>query len=211
MSTLQNYVTEVQRLLHDATAQYWSIAEIIDYVNDARNRTVGDTGCNRVLQPSTFVAGQEAYLYSSFPNGANTIDVLNVTILWGQARIVLGQMSFSEFNPKFRTYQNLQSRPVCFAKYGQGALYIGPMPDQTYSVELDTVCIPDPLVNLTDMETALIWPYSSPVAFYAAYKAKYKEQSYIEAQTFHDEYIRKCKDAIVQTLTRSIPSLYSSL
>lgn len=209
--TLQTYVTEVQRLLHDANGNYWTVSELTDYINDARNRTVADTGCNRVLQTTTFVQGQEQYQYALFPQGASTIDVLNVTLLWGNSRIVLGQMPFSEFNPKFRTYINLQSRPVCFARYGQGSIYIGPIPDQTYSVELDTVVLPAALVNTSDVETGLVYPYTSPVAFYAAYKAKYKEQSYIEAQTFHDEYIKKAKEALVQTMTRSIPSLYSSL
>ena len=207
MPTLAQYISEVRRLLHDASGNYWPDSELTDYINDGRNQVVGDTGCNRVLQSTTFTAGQEAYLYTAFPKAANTIDILNVTILWGNSRIVLGQMSFSEFNPKFRTYQNLQSRPVVFAKYGQGAIYIGPIPDQTYSVELDTVCLPAALVAQTDVDV-LVFPYSTPVAYYAAHKAKYKEQSYTEAQTFHQEYVSKCKAALVQTLTRSIPSLY---
>lgn len=210
-TTLQTYLNEVRRLLHDANANYWSDSELTDYINDGRNKTIGDTGCNRILQSTSVVQGQEVITYASMPQGANTIDVLNVTLLWGNSRIVLGQMTFSEFNPKFRTYINLQSRPVCFARYGQGSLYLGPIPDQTYQVELDTVCIPAPMVVSTDVEAAIVFPYTSPVAFYAAYKAKYKEQSYIEAQTFHDDYVKKCKEALVQTMTRSIPSLYTSL
>ena len=209
--TLQTYLNETQRLLHDAGNQYWSVSELTDYINDARNRTVADTGCNRVLQSSTLLQGQEAYPYSGFPQGNSTIDVLNVTVLWGNSRIVLGQMPFSEFNPKFRTYINLQSRPVCFARYGQSSIYVGPIPDQTYTVELDTVCTPTALVLNTDLETGLVYPYTTPVAFYAAYKAKYKEQSYTEAAKFHEEYVSKCKEALVQTMTRSIPSLYTSL
>lgn len=208
MPTLAQYLTETRRLLHDATGNYWSDSELTDYINDARNQVVGDTGCNRILQATTFLQGQEVYPYSVYPQGASTIDILNVTLLWGNSRIVLGQMSFSEFNPKFRTYQNLQSRPVVFAKFGQSSLYIGPIPDQTYQVELDTVCLPAALVNVTDADT-LVFPYSSPVAYYAAHKAKYKEQSYVESQTFHQEYVMKCKAALVQTLTRSIPSLYT--
>jgi hypothetical protein len=213
--TLASYLSEVRRLLHDANANYWSDAELTDYINDGRSRTVVDTGCNRILQSISVSQGQEVLNYATFPQGLNTADVLNVTLLWGNARIVLGQMTFSEFNVKFRTYINLQSRPVSFARYGQSSLYIGPIPDQTYQVELDTICVPVALSTAvpgtSDQETALVYPYTTPVAFYASYKAKYKEQSFVEAQTYHDEYIKKCKEALVQTMTRSIPSLYTSL
>lgn len=209
MPTLAQYITETRRLLHDATGRYWDDPELTDYINDGRNHLVGDTGCNRILQATTLTQGNELYPYSGFPKKESTIDILNVTLLWGNSRIILGQMSFSEFNPKFRTYQNLQSRPVVFAKYGQTSIYIGPVPDQTYQAELDTVCLPDPLVNPTDVDV-LVYPYTTPVSFFAAYKAKHKEQSYVEAQTFYQDYVRECKMSIVQTLTRSIPSLYSS-
>jgi len=289
---LSDYILEVQRLLHDANGNYWSVAELTSYINDARNRVVGDTGCNRILQQiyltqyattatvlsggsgyvvgdsltvlggatvssSPFAAvlqvhavsggvitqvavissgqysvlptsptsvsggtgtgatfnigwlGQEVYPYSVFTQGYQTIDVLNVTLLWGNSRIVLGQMPYSEFNPTLRTYQNLMSRPVCFSKYGQSSIYIGPLPDQPYLAEFDTVVIPNKLVNTTDGDI-LQFPYTTPVAFYAAYKAKYKEQSYVEANTFHQEYIQKCKEALVQTMTRMIPNVYTS-
>lgn len=56
-----NYVTQVQRLLHDANAQFWSLAEIKDYINEARIRTVKDTGAYRVLQTIFLSTGLEVY------------------------------------------------------------------------------------------------------------------------------------------------------
>jgi len=49
-ATLQSYVTECQRLLHDANAVFYSVQELTDYINAARERTVRDTGCTRTLQ-----------------------------------------------------------------------------------------------------------------------------------------------------------------
>lgn len=49
-TTLQTYITTCRRLLHDAQANFWSDAELIDYINDARNRVAADTGCSRSLQ-----------------------------------------------------------------------------------------------------------------------------------------------------------------
>ena len=207
--TLGTFLIQTRRLLHDASGNYWSDDELTDYINEGQSMVAADTGCSRFKQTMTTLVGQEAYTYHSIvPKTVSTIDVLNITLLWGNSRIVLGQMSFSEFNPKFRTYVGLVSRPIVFAKYGQIGFYLGPAPDQVYHLELDTVVIPDDLVNATDICT-FAFPYTVPIPYYAAHKAKFKEQSYIEAETFKREYVQKCREALVQTLTRVIPSLYS--
>jgi hypothetical protein len=58
---LNAYVTQVQRLLHDASAQFWSVSELTDYINEARKRVVRDTGGNRVLQTIYLSTGVEVY------------------------------------------------------------------------------------------------------------------------------------------------------
>jgi hypothetical protein len=64
-------------------------------------------------------------------------------------------------------------------------LYIAPVPDQSYPLEVDTVILPTAL-SLTNPSVvdSIVDPYTTPVAFYAAYKAKYKEQSYGEAEIY---------------------------
>ena len=56
-----DYVRQVQRLLHDSNAQFWSVSELQDYINEARIRTVRDTGCYRVLQTVFLSTGVEVY------------------------------------------------------------------------------------------------------------------------------------------------------
>ena len=46
--TLQTYVTECERLLHDANNVFYSQQELIDYINSARERTARDTGCTQI-------------------------------------------------------------------------------------------------------------------------------------------------------------------
>jgi hypothetical protein len=58
---LTAYTIQVQRLLHDASGQFTSVAEITDYVNSARTRVVRDTGCNRLLQTIYLSTGVEIY------------------------------------------------------------------------------------------------------------------------------------------------------
>jgi hypothetical protein len=207
MATLQTEITATRRLLHDANANYWPDAELIDYINDARRRVVSDTGCNRILQTLNLTTSQEIYLFSGLPQGEATIDVLNISVLWGSTRIVLNYMPFTEFNAKMRAWQNFTSRPAVWSKYGQSSIYVGPVPDQIYVAEWDTVVVPADLTGPTDPET-IIFPYSEPIPYYAAYKAKYKEQSYDEAQLYHDEYIRKIQTAIRSSMMRRLPSVY---
>lgn len=207
MATLSSEILDTRRLLHDANSNYWSDTELTDYINAARLRVVADTGCNRVLQTHSLTANQETYLLTALPQGVNTIDILNLSVLWGATRIVLNYMPFTEFNAKMRAWQTFLSRPAVWTRYGQGTIYVGPVPDQTYVAEFDTVCVPAALANPSDPET-IVFPYSEPIPYYAAYKAKYKEQSYEEAQLFHDEYKAKVLTAIRSAVTRRIPSVY---
>jgi len=279
MATLSSYLTEVQRLLHDANAVFWSTSELTDYINEARERVVRDTGCLRTLQitstplsntgvvaipwsngltvtagqfifsnifiyqvitggvlnsdaapyptgtstfpPSTpFTNGTATLQYSSnceiislaaLPNGIQTLDVLNVTIYWGNSRIPLRYLPWSNFNAQLRYWQNYVGRPICFSTYGQGQLYLGPVPDQSYAVELDTVILPTALsLNSPNTVDNIVDPYSTPVQFYAAYKAKYKEQSYGEAEIYKQEYAKHVQAVLNSTYTRRIPDPYSS-
>lgn len=279
MATLSSYLTEVQRLLHDANAVFWSTSELTDYINDARERVVRDTGCLRTLQitntplsntgvtaipwsngltvtagqfifsnifiyevitggvldtdaapyptasatfpPSApFTNGTATLQYSSnceiislaaLPNGIQTLDVLNVTLYWGNSRIPLRYLPWSNFNAQLRYWQNYVGRPICFSTYGQGQLYIAPVPDQSYAIEVDTVILPSPLsTNTPNAVDVIVDPYTTPVAFYAAYKAKYKEQSYGEAEIYKQEYAKHVQAVLNSVYTRRIPDPYSS-
>ena len=95
--------------------------------------------------------------------------------------------------------------------YGQGQIYIAPIPDQSYVIEIDTVVLPTALsLSNTTQVDPIVDPYTTPVAFYAAYKAKYKEQSYGEAEIYKQEYAKHVQAALNSTYTRRIPDPYSS-
>ena len=278
MATLSSYITEVQRLLHDANAVFWSTSELTDYINDARERVARDTGCLRTLQitatpisitgvaatlwaegatvtagefvfssifiyevtvsgvlgstapaypasgysfpPSTpFTDGTATLLYSGpaevIPyatiSTGTTLDILNVNIYWGNSRIPLRYLPWSNFNAQLRYYQNYVGRPVCFSVYGQNTIYIGPVPDQAYVVEIDSTILPTALsLNTPNTNDQIQDPYTTPVAFYAAYKAKYKEQSYGEAEIYKQEYAKQIQAVLNSVYTRRIPDPYST-
>lgn len=171
--------------------------------------------------PSTAFANGTAYLtyyapceiipYSAINTTNQILDTLNVTIYWGNSRIPLRYLPWSQFNAQLRYWQNYVGRPVCFSIYGQQQIYIGPVPDQSYMMEVDTVILPLPLSQSNSSAVDPINdPYTTPVAFYAAYKAKYKEQSYGEAEIYKQEYNKHVQAALNSSFTRRIPDPYSN-
>jgi hypothetical protein len=278
MATLSSYITEVQRLLHDANSVFWSTSELTDYINDARERVARDTGCLRTLQitatpisstgvpatvwtaGATVTAGQfifnnifiyevvasgvlsttpppypasgytfppstpftdgtaslqysgpaEIIPYATIATGI-TLDILNVNVYWGNSRIPLRYLPWSNFNAQLRYWQNYVGRPVCFSVYGQNTIYVGPVPDQAYVVEIDSTILPTALsLNTPNANDQIQDPYTTPVAFYAAYKAKYKEQSYGEAEIYKQEYAKQIQAVLNSVYTRRIPDPYST-
>ena len=279
MATLNSYITEVRRLLHDANGNFYSDSELTDYINGARERVARDTGCLRKLQvaqtpiapvgysgnpvawaantavnlndlvfsniftyvvttagttgddpppypdsytnfpPSTpfangtaqlqYVGNCEIIPYGSLPEAGQTLDILNINVFWGNSRYPLSYMSWTQFNAQLRYWQNYIGRPVAFSVFGQNQIYISPVPDQVYTIEVDTTILPLPLVNGAEVDT-IIDPYTTPVAYYASYTAKFKEQSYGESEIFYQQYVSKVRSVLNTTFTRRMPDPYST-
>jgi hypothetical protein len=71
LATLQTYVTQVQRLLHDATNANFSNQEIIDRVNEAREDVALDMRCVRSFRTGVqAIPGVETYQLSGAVVGA---------------------------------------------------------------------------------------------------------------------------------------------
>jgi hypothetical protein len=72
MTTLQNYVTQVQRLVHDASNANFSSAELTDYINEAREDISLDMHCVRTFYTGVQLPpGQEVYSIQGAVVGAN--------------------------------------------------------------------------------------------------------------------------------------------
>ena len=176
------------------------------------------TGTNIFPPTTTFPDGTATLLYiqnaeiipfQALPQGINTVDILNINLYWGNSRIPMRYLPWSDFTSQLRYWQNYIGRPICFSVYGQQQIYIAPVPDQSYYIELDTVILPLPLTTLSQVDTILD-PWSTAVQYYAAYKAKFYEQSYGEAEIFQQQYNKKVLNVLNSTYTRRIPNPYSS-
>ena len=209
-ATLSDYITECRLLLHDATSAFYTDNELTGFINKARTRLARDTGCLRQIQTDVTIVGQEVYTFATLANGANTFDVLNINLYWGNTRVPLRYLPWTQFNAELRFWQNYIGRPIAFSMYASSSsYYISPVPDQVYTMELDTTVLPAPMVNLSDVDT-IQNSYTSPISFYACHQAKFKEQAYGEAEIFKQEYINKARNVLATNYTRRIPNPYST-
>ena len=284
MATLNDYLSQVENLLHDVNNVFWTQNQLTTYINEARERTVRDTGCLRNLQTTTaplayntststgvsptlwqgntavtagqyvfsniytyvytqsgtsgssapayptgtnpfppttpfadgtamlqYVGPAEIINFNSLPQQLNVYDIVNINLYWGNSRIPLRYLPWSNFTAQLRYWQNYVGRPVCFSVYGQQQIYIAPIPDQQYYIEVDTNILPNPL-SLSSPNTVdnIIDPYSTAVQYYAAYKAKFYEQSYGESEIFKQQYDKHILNVLNSVFTRRIPDPYSS-
>jgi len=145
-------------------------------------------------------------------SGNSVLDIVNINLYWGNTRVPLDYLAWTDFNVRLRFWQNYIGRPLAFSVYGQGQIYIGPVPDQIYQVEIDCVVLPNPLVLATPtVADSINDPYSTCVKFYAAYLAKFYEQSFGESEIFKQEYLKQATSVLNTTFTRRIPSSYSGM
>ena len=156
-----------------------------------------------------YVGPCEVINYAALPSGLLTLDVLNINLYWGNSRIPLRYLPWTDFNAQLRYWQNNVQRPICFSIYGQSQIYVGPVPDQAYVIDLDTVILPTTMVNLADTDT-INDPYDTVIQFYAAHLAKYYEQSFGEAEIYLQQYKQKTQSVLVSVFTRRIPTPYST-
>lgn len=140
-----------------------------------------------------------------------TLDIMNITPLWGNQRIPLRYMPWTEFNARIRSWIVNEQTPVVWSRYGtsEGAAFLGPIPDQTYQTEFDTAWGTSDLVLDADIDTQLHYPFSSPVAYYACWKAKFKQQAYQEADVFMTTFKQKIMEAQAAVQMRRIPNPYA--
>jgi hypothetical protein len=141
-----------------------------------------------------------------------TYDILSINLLWGTERYTLQWYPWRQFSAWFRpfTAASYQRQPVAWAVYGDNQFFIGPTPDQTYAIEIDSVILPTPFVTGdTTTNDAIPVMSQDPVKFYAAYLAKSNAQNYGEAEKKLGEYQRRVRE-VVAAYTGRLPDVYGA-
>ena len=139
----------------------------------------------------------------------NTFAILGVNAIWNQTRYTLLVQAFSELSAWLRQQVSsaYQQKPIMWAPYGDNSIIIGPPPDQTYQIELDTTILPTDLSGSTADNIPVMG--QDPIKYYAAYLAKFNGQQYGEGEMLLEMY-RKRKEEVCASYFRRIPNIYQS-
>lgn len=180
---LNTYLAATNALLQNPPAnnQLYSTALVTTNINTARVWLAGDSDSVKAIGTYSLAIGtQGPYPFSAItlPGSPATTGIQNVLKVRQQFYDVgIGQLWFrSRSWPWFSVYQlntaaPSQGAPKEWAQYGEGengTIYIGPQPDQAYTINADCVCIPIPLVDDSTVE-AIPAPWTISVPYYAAY------------------------------------------
>ena len=193
---LTAYLTRTQQLLQNppANSQLYATSDLTSYINSARGQLAGETECIRQYATLALTAGVGTAGFSSATlpaSVAGIFTVRGVTISLAGGQVWMRPRPF----PWFQLYHlnnpvPQQGQPTVYSQFGQGSagtLYVDPVPDQNYTLNLDAVCLPIALVDDTTAE-AIPYPYTDAVPYYAAYLALTSAQRTADAQAMWQQY-----------------------
>ncbi len=194
---LDTYLARTKRLLQNPSAptSLYADADLKDYINQGRGQAAGEGECITNQATLALISGQRVYNFSSILLGspdAGVSGVINVR----QAAIVIGDGQ-QWIRPRgyewFFLYRlnNIvpeQGIPTEWSVVGQGAapqagfqaaggtIFVDPVPDDSYTMNIDTVCYPIPLVDDSTAE-ALPYLFTDAIPYFAAYLALMSAQT----------------------------------
>lgn len=178
---LNQYLTNTALLLQNPAApqSLYPTSSLTNFINQARGQLAGDAECIRVFASLPLTPGQRTYPFSS-------IDTASVEGISGVFQVRQALFSIASgmvwVRPRpfeWFTFYRLNNpvpqpgQPNEWAQFAQGeagSVYIDPVPDIPYTMNLDTVCVPVPLVDDSTPE-AIPYPWTDCVPYFAAYLA----------------------------------------
>ena len=221
MTTLADYLTDVETLLHDFSLQFYgSPLSLTTLINKARNKVAASSQCLRVLIPNasfSTTASQNLYTFSALNSYLSTtgvsqiMGIYSVAVSQGTIKPVLDYLPWQAMQAYMLSYNN-QYTGYCeaWSQYGfgtSGSLYVWPIPSGAFPTDIDTYCLPTPLVNTTDV-CAIPYPWTDAVAYYAAYWALSNAQRRDDAKAMKEEYLDNLRWGRSVVQAPVIPSMY---
>lgn len=188
---LFQYQQTCQLLISDIKMERVNVADLLTYINIARNQVAGEGECIRNYCALAVTAGAMQYPFSAIAGFLSGVqDALKINQISYQigatGNSMLQPRNFSYFNqyyigraiPPFvpgadPANPGAGGPPYVWSQYGQGVagtIWIN-YPDNAYTLNLDCVCLPIPLVDDSTVEAIpALWTDAIPwfAIYYAA-------------------------------------------
>lgn len=207
-STLAQYIAEVRRILHDATATFWSDADLIAFINRAIMQRDRNSGMNRLVVLYTLTPLQNLYLIHNVDPDA--YETLSIFIRRGNERYPLARRAYTEITMYNQAVMSMSTDPEGYARIGAKQVYIAPMPRDALVTEWDVLRVAPPLVAQGDVDP-LPYPWTDPVPFLAASFAKFESQQQDEARLYDSVYRERLADILAESQARTMPDVWGGL
>lgn len=194
---LNTYLQLTRLLLADIDFARVNDFDLTAYVNQARAQVAARGRCIRVYATLPLAAGEREYPFSSVAGlPAGTSGIYHIRQAWlrlpgtpGQIRIVsrpfewFGLFALNNAVPP-------QGQTRYWSQFGQGeagTIFVDPVPDGSYTLRLDVLGTPEPLVSDSDPEAIPdIWTLAVP--FYAAWLGFQSAQRQDEADKMEQRF-----------------------
>lgn len=202
---LTQYQQNARRILNDQGFARFFEGDLTDWINQGRGQIAGEAECVRVYASLSVGAASRQYPFSaiSFPDGTQGVaGVINVRMV---TYTTPGTALVNTVTPRewewFNTYvlpavpnidangNPVGSVPETWAQFGQGAngtIFVNLL-DTDYTLNLDAVCYPVPLVD-DDTAEAIPYLWTDAVPYYAAYLAFLTAQDADKAEAMFKLY-----------------------
>ena len=197
---LYTYLQRTRLLLADMNFVKVNDYDLVDYINQARLQVAGQGRCIRQYTSLLLAQGTIEYPFSAvgtFEPGVRGI--YHIRQAWVQIPGVTGlRLLYARPFEWFALYElnNLapqQGQPKRWAQLGQGvngSIFLAPLPDLPYTLFLDALGVPGPLVNDTTAEPIPdLW--TLPVPFYAAWYALQTALQYDAADKMKQNFLEQ--------------------
>ena len=203
MATLLSYLQTTRFILHDPNAVTFTDPQLTNCINLARDQVTSDTIAPQAVATIPLINGQEAYPFSStvlpvvqtiFTQARAIQAVLGVNFVQTPTlRTPMEPKSWTDLNEMYRVVP-INSLPEAYAVLANAdVLYVGPAPSgSTWNIEVRCTWLAQPLVQYTDVETALPSPIAEAlVPLWAARWAWSFNDDEDTANKLEEKYLRQ--------------------
>ena len=140
----------------------------------------------------------------------NVFNIISISYLWGTQRYSLRYRGVTLFQAYMRSQLFFTQRGLIWTIHEQmGQVLIQPPPDQPYVTEWDVLCLPMPLVNLSDVDNQIVQPWADAVQYYASYLCLLKLQNFEQAEYMLKLYSARVPKIIIGAGGVRIPNPYN--
>ena len=204
-----------------APTPLYPTASLTTWINSARGQLSGEADCIRSMGSLALVAGQQVYPFSSITYAGSSATTgiqgpLHVRTAWravAQGQAWMRPRAFEWFSLyELNHAVPVPGPPILWTQYGQGVagtIYVSPVPDQAYTLALDTVCYPIPLVTDSTVE-AIPYLWTDAVPFFAAFYALLSAQS-TARDADADKMLQRYQQFVQRARNAATPAVLSGL